>query len=182
MLVQALKRVFQKPAYSFLALIAGASVFSFAVWLPNIPLILQVMGHPGISFSQKLDLPISLLGSIVTNFTLLSAFYTVAIAILLGMNLSMIIYFMRRRAAGLGQSGVTAGVFGIISGVAGMGCAACGSLLLTSILSLFGASGILAFLPLAGGEFGILGVILLAISLYLAAKQIQNPTVCKINP
>jgi len=42
-----------------------------------------------------------------------------------------------------------------------------------------GASGILAFLPLGGGEFGILGVILLTVSLYLTAKQIQNPMICK---
>lgn len=49
-----------------------------------------------------------------------------------------------------------------------------------SILSLFGASWILSFLPLGGGEFGILGVILLTVSLYMTAKQIQNPAVCRI--
>ena len=68
----------------------------------------------------------------------------------------------------------------IVSGVLGMGCAACGSFLLTSIFSLFGASWLLSYLPLDGGEFGILGVILLAVSLYLTAKKIQNPAVCKI--
>ncbi|HQU09423.1 MAG TPA: hypothetical protein PLV25_05630, partial [Opitutales bacterium] len=72
------------------------------------------------------------------------------------------------------------GFLGIASGVLGMGCAACGSFLLTSLLSLFGASWLLSYLPLAGGEFGILGVILLAVSLYMTAKKIQNPAVCKI--
>src|SRR3989344_2281404 len=178
MVIQALQKVFTKPPYILLALITSAAVFAFAVWLPNIPLIVQVMGHPGAPFLQKLDLPITLLGSIATNFTLLSASYTIAIAILFGVNLSMIVYFLGRRVAEVRGSGVATGFFGIISGAAGMGCAACGSLLLTSTLSLVGASWLLSYLPLAGGEFGILGVILLSVSLYLTAKRIQYPAVC----
>ncbi|OHA63411.1 MAG: hypothetical protein A3E07_02695 [Candidatus Wildermuthbacteria bacterium RIFCSPHIGHO2_12_FULL_45_9] len=181
MVIQALQKVFRKPMYALFALIGSAAIFTFAVWLPNIPLIVLVMGHPGIPFSQKLDLPISLLGSIVTNFTALSASYTIAIAVLFGVHLSMIVYFLRRRIDDVRQTGIGTGFLGIASGVLGMGCAACGSFLLTSTLSLFGASGILAFLPLAGGEFGIMGVILLAVSVYLTAKKIQNPAVCRIN-
>ena len=180
MVFQALQKVFQKPMYILLALITSSVVFAFAVWLPNIPLIVKVMGHPGVPLSQKLDLPISLLGSIVTNFTLLSASYTIAIAILFGINVSMVVYFLRRRVDEVKQAGVATGLFGITSGVVGMGCAACGSFLLTIMLSLVGASGILAFLPLNGGEFGILGVILLGVSLYMTAKKIQNTAVCKI--
>lgn len=182
MIIQALKKVFWKPQYTLLALATSAAVFAFAVWLPNLSLIVEIMGHPGVSFSQKFDLPISLLGSIATNFTLLSASYTIAIAVLFGMNVSMIVYFLRRRVDEVKQTGMATGLFGITSGVIGMGCAACGSFLLTSILSLVGASGVLAFLPFNGGEFGILGVILLGVSLYMTAKQIQNPAVCKINP
>jgi len=180
MLFQALQKVFRKPIYILLALVTSFAVFAFAVWLPNISLIVKVMGHPGISLTQKLDLPISLLGSIVTNFTLLSALYTITIAILFGINVAIFVYFLRRRITDVEQSGIATGFFGITSGVIGMGCAACGSFLLTSLLSLVGASGILAFLPLGGGEFGILGVILLSVSIYLTAKKIQNPAVCKI--
>lgn len=180
MIIQALQKVFRKPLYVILALVTSAAVFVFAVWLPNLPLIVEIMGHSGISFSQKFDLPISLLGSIVTNFTPISASYTIAIAVLFGVNLSMVVYFLRRRINDVKQSGITAGFFGITSGVIGMGCAACGSFLLTSGLTLIGASGILAFLPLGGGEFGIFGVVLLSTSLYITGKQIQNPAVCKI--
>lgn len=180
MLFQALQKVFRKPMYILLALITSSAVFAFAVWLPNISLIVKVMGQPGISLARKLDLPISLLGSIVTNFTLLSASYTIAIAVLFGMNVSIIVYFLRRRVNDVRQAGMATGLFGITSGVIGMGCAACGSFLLTSLLSLVGASGILVFLPLNGGEFGIFGVALLGTSLYMTAKKIQNPAICKI--
>jgi len=181
MLFQALQKVFRKPAYVAFALTTSIVVFTFVVWLPNLSLIVEVMDHSGIPFSQRLGLPISLLGSIATNFTLLSASYTIAIALLFGVNLAVTIYFLRRKISEVKRSGIATGFMGITSGVLGMGCAACGSLLLTSSLSLVGVSGILAFLPLSGGEFGILGVILLSISIYLTAKQIQNPVVCKIN-
>lgn len=182
MIFQALQKVFCKPQYTILALITVVVVFAFAVWFPNISLIMEIMGHPGIPFPQKLDLPISLLGSIATNFTPLSASYTIAIALLFGINLAMTIYFLRRKVSEVRQSGVTTGFIGLASGVLGVGCAACGSLLLTSGLSLVGVSGIIALLPLSGGEFGILGVALLSLSLYLIAKQIQNPAVCNITP
>lgn len=180
MAFRALQKVFRRPQYVLLAFVTSVTVFVFAVWFPNLPLIVRIMGHSDIPLSQKLDLPISLLGSIITNFTLLSASYTIAIAILFGINLSMLVYFLRRRVAEVKQGGIATGIFGIASGVVGIGCAACGSFLLTSILSLVGASWILSFLPLRGAEFGILGVILLSISLYMTAKKIQNPAICKI--
>ena len=182
MVIGVLAKVFRKPAYSILALATSITVFALAVWLPNFSLLVWIMGHPGISLAQKFDLPISLLGSIATNFTLLSASYTMAIAILFGINIAMMVFYLRRRVAAVKSSGVTMGFLGLVSGALGMGCAACGSLLLTSGLSLLAASSILAWLPLGGSEFGILGVILLMISIYIIAKQIQNPAVCRINP
>jgi hypothetical protein len=180
MLFQALKKVFRKSAYLALAFLSGGAVFLFAVWFPNIRLIAIFMGHTETPFLERLDLPISLIGSIATNFTALSASYTIAIAVLFGVNLAMLVYLLRRRIRDVRRSGITAGFFGMASGVLGMGCAACGSFLLTGILPLVGASGVLTMLPLDGGEFGILGVMLLAVSLCLTAKQIQNPAVCKI--
>ncbi len=180
MIYQALQKVFRKPIYMLLALMTSFVVFAFATWLPNIRLIMNVVGTSDIPFSQKLELPVTLLGSITTNFTLLAASYTIAIAILFGINLAMVIYYLRRRISETKQSGIATGFLGITSGILGMGCAACGSFLLTNILAFFGASGVLAFLPLAGEEFGILGVILLLVSVYLTAKQIENPAVCKI--
>ena len=180
MLFQALSKVFGRPSYTLLALTVSLIMFTLAVWLPNLGLIKEVVSSPEVDFSQKLDIPISLLGSIFTNFSLLSASYTIAIAILFGINLSMIIYFLKRKVSDVKQSGVTTGFLGIASGVLGVGCAACGSFLLLSGLSLIGASGILATLPLGGGEFGLLGMFLLSFSIYLTAKQIENPLVCKV--
>ena len=180
MLFHALQKVFRNPAYVLLALILSLAVFALAVWLPNSSLIAIVVSSSDIPFFQKLGIPLTLLGSIITNFTVLSAFSTIAIAILFGVNVAMLVYFLRRKISEVKQTGITTGFLGITSGIIGIGCAACGSFLLTSVLSLFGASSMLAFLPLAGGEFGILGVILLMLSTHGIAKQIQQPAVCKI--
>jgi hypothetical protein len=85
-----------------------------------------------------------------------------------------------RRVKEVNGNAISTGFLGLMSGVIGMGCAACGSLLLTSFLSLAGASAVLTFLPFRGGEFGIVGVILLGFSIFTVSKQIQNPGVCKI--
>lgn len=180
MVFQALQKVFWKPVYVVLALAISALVFVLAVWLPNIRLVAGIVSSPDVPFSSKLELPLSLLGSIATNFTLLSASYTIAIAILFGIYIAMTIYFLKRRIKEGGRSGIATGFLGIGSSVLGVGCAACGSFLLTSILSLVGASGALALLPLGGSEFGIIGVILLMLSIYIMSKQITNPAVCKI--
>ena len=179
MLIQTLQKVFRKPVYVILALLISASMFVLAVWLPNIRLVAGIVSSSDISFVSKIKLPLSLLGSISTNFTLLSASYTIIISILFGMYIAMIIYFLRRKIKNIKQSGVATGFLGITSGVLGVGCAACGSFLLTS-LALVGAGGVLTFLPLGGSEFGILGVILLALAVYTTSKQIENPLVCKI--
>ncbi len=180
MVLQALQKVFRKPLYVLIAVTTSVVMFVFATWLPNIRLITSIVGSSDASLSQKIEIPISLLGSITTNFTVLSASYTVAIAILFGISLAMVVYVMKRKLSETKQSGMVTGFVGMASGVLGMGCAACGSLLLTSGLAFVGASGLLALLPLGGSEFGILGVILLSFSIYFTAKQIENPSVCRI--
>jgi hypothetical protein len=128
----------------------------------------------------KVGLPLTLLGSISTNFTVLSAIYTVAVSILLGMNVAMTVFFLQRRIVSIQQRGLAAGVLGIISGMLGVGCAACGSYILTILLAWFGAGALIKVLPLSGGEFGILAVALLVVSLAMTARQIESPFVCNI--
>ncbi len=179
MILEALQKVFRNPRLTLLAIAVAVVVFLFAVWLPNLGLIKTILFDSSVPIGAKVNLPIQLIGSISTNFTLLSATYTIVIALLFGVYIAMIIYFLKRRIKEVGQGGVATGFLGITSGVLGVGCAACGSFLLTS-LSLVGASGVLTFLPLGGSEFGIIGVILLALAIYMTAKKIQEPLVCKV--
>ena len=179
MILEALQKVFRNSRLTLLAIAVAVAVFLFAVWLPNLGLIKTILFDNSVPIGVKVNLPIQLIGSIITNFTVLSALYTIAIAVLFGMYIAMLIHFLKSRIKEVGQGGVATGFLGIASGVLGVGCAACGSFLLTS-LSLVGVSGVLTFFPLGGSEFGIIGVILLTLAIYMTAKKITDPLVCKV--
>jgi len=176
---QAFTEVFAHTFYIALASVLALFAFAFAVWLPNFGLIGEVFNTSSAPLAAKLKVAISLLGGISTNFSFLSAGYTIAIATLFGVNIAMVVYFLKRTRAGLGKQNLAAGVGGVASGALGIGCAACGSFLLMTILSSLGAAGALALLPLKGGEFGIASVILLTISLVLISKKITESLICK---
>lgn len=174
-------QVFTNTSYIALASALAAAAFLFAVWLPNLGLLTDIFATSSTPFAVKLNIAISLLGGISTNFSLLSAGYTIAIAILFGVVVAMVVHLMRKNRSQLESNTVAAGLGGIGSGILGVGCAACGSFLLMTILSSFGAVGALALLPLKGGEFGVLSVALLLISLFLISKKITEPFICKPN-
>ena len=171
--------VFANTSYIALASALAISAFLFAVWLPNFGLIGEVFSTSSAPLTAKLKIVIALLGGIGTNFSFLSAGYTIAIAAFFGVNIAMVVYFLKRTRTRLARQDVAAGFGGIASGALGIGCAACGSFILTTALSSFGAAGALAILPLRGGEFGILSVVLLTLSLVLISKKIAAPLICK---
>ena len=172
--------VFSRSSYIIGAIALALAVFALAVLLPNLPLLNAVVLNSTASLEAKLNITLSLLGGVRTNFSFLSASYTILIAVLTGINASMIVYLLREKGAVFGQKGSLAGIGGITSGALGIGCAACGSFLLSVILASFGAAGALALLPLKGGEFGVLSVGLLGVTLALVSNGIAKPLTCKL--
>lgn len=154
------------------------AVFVFAVWLPNLQLIAIVWGNSATPLWDKVTLPLTLLFAIKTNFTPLSAAYTVFIAILAGINMALIVelVLIRRMQA----MGIMTSASGVIAGAFGLGCAACGSLIFTTLVRTTAGIGSLAFLPFGGSEFGLLGVGLLSYSTYLLTQQLTKTT-CDIS-
>lgn len=172
------KKVFSRAPYGALAALVTFVVFTFAVWFPNTKLIFIIIASTA-SFQSKVEFLFSLYGSIATNFTTVSAMYTILISILFGISIALIAYYIKeRRSVVKGSTALSLG--GLVSGVFGIGCAACGTFLLTSFLTLFGATGILVFLPFGGEEFGFLGVALLSYSVYMLTKKIAEPMACSV--
>ncbi len=173
-------QVFAYPSYIAIAAVLAILAFLLAVWFPNLGLIGQVFSGSSAPLAAKLGITLSLLGGIGTNFSLLAAGYTIAIAVLFGINAAMVVYLLKqKRVAAAGQN-IAIGSGGMASGVFGIGCAACGSLFVGAILPALGASGALAMLPLNGEEFGILSVALLFLSLLLISKNIAEPIACPL--
>lgn len=173
--------VFSRTPYIVGAATLVLVVFVFAVLLPNLALLNEVVFSSSAPIATKVNLTLSLLGGIQTNFSALSATYTILIAILVGVNIAMIVYLVRKRRGMIGQKGAALGAGGAISGALGVGCAACGSFLLSTILASFGAASALVLLPLKGGEFGIASVVLLGVTLGIVSNKIAEPLACEPN-
>ncbi|MCH7759290.1 hypothetical protein IID20_02955 [Patescibacteria group bacterium] len=180
MILAAFKQVFSSIRYFMIAGIVAFSVFALSAWLPNLKLIATVVTSSVASMSDKFNILVGLLASIQTNFTLFSASYTIAIAVLFGINVTMIVYFINRRKKFIKQNGMVTSAGGLFSGLLGIGCAACGPLVLGPLLTLIGVGGLIAFLPFGGQEFGFLGIGILGFSIFLTAKKIQDPLICEI--
>ena len=176
----AVRQVFVHPSYIALAGVLAVLAFLLAVWLPNLGLIAQVFWGSNAPLAAKLGIALSLLGGIGTNFSLLSAGYTIAIAVLFGLTTAMIAYLVKQRRIAAAGRNIAIGSGAVVSGVLGVGCAACGSLLLGAVLPSLGAAGALAALPLNGEEFGILSVALLFVSLLLISKNIAESIACPL--
>lgn len=175
MIFAAFKQVFTNLQYLIMAGLTTFVVFTLLIWLPNLNLVFQIVSSSVISWWNKFTILMKLLGAIRTNFTLLSASYTISIAVLFGINVAMIIYsFKRQKQAFQKKAGLTSST-GLISAVLGTGCSACG----VWVLGLLGTGSFIAILPLGGQEFGILGVGMLITSIFLVAKRIQEPIICK---
>ncbi len=178
--MNAARIVFRNWSHALLAGATSLAVFMVATWFPNLRLIMSIWSDSSATLADKITLPIRLLESITTNFTVLSASYTIAIAILAGVNVAFIAYIVRRQKERLSAAGMTVGILGIFSGATGLGCAACGSLIISSLLATTGGASALVLLPLRGGEFGILGVGLLFAATYSLAKHITKPASCEV--
>jgi hypothetical protein len=167
-----LRLIFGRPRLLLFA--AGLAVLAFVVaaLLPNLGLIWQIVSSGAISATDKVNVVASLIGSIGTGASGLSIGITAAVAILIGANGAAIIFLLRQRTRrSVGATQTATSLAGLGAGIAGMGCAACGTLAIGPLLSLIGLGGALAFLPFEGQELSGLAIALLAGSLLLAARH-----------
>jgi len=149
-------KVFNNPKYVALSVAVIIAVIAFAAWLPNLHLITRTMTSSTMTLWQKTNLLTSLLGSLQTNFTPLSRTVTFISAGLAGMQVSLLVYYLRQTARLQQSMGMSA--LGVATSMLGVGCASCGSVVLTSFIGFGSATAVLGFLPFRGQEFGFLGI------------------------
>jgi hypothetical protein len=168
-------------AYAVLWLLVSLSVFSIAVWFSNWKAIFWTFSLSEIELTDKLMFLLSFYGSIVTNFTVLSATSIILVSVLFGLTVSLFVYYVRmmRGVSDASAVGIT-GIGGLVSGFFGIGCASCGSILALTLLGQFGAGSLLLLLPFGGEEFSLIAILLLGYSAYSLIKKIRAPIVCDI--
>jgi len=163
---------FRVPYLAFAAVIA-VGLFTMVTWLPNKALLMLALSHDTISFW-------GLIGAtpqfFMANTTPISAVMTGLVMLLAGINGSMLVYYLKRRVARDRAAGL--GALGMVLGILGIGCAACGSIILSSLVGIGAAARVVGVLPFGGNELSVVGILLLGYSISQIANKITNPATC----
>ena len=181
--LSAFGKVFRNGRYIILAMGIFAVGMSLVLLLPNVSLLIDALTSNVLTWGEKMAFWLSLYGTIATNFSLVNAVSIFLLVVLFSIDIALFMFYIRRAqkvTKGINQSR-THSVAGAVSGVLGIGCAACGSVILTGIATSLGATGVLLILPLHGGEFAFLGIGLLMWSIWHLAKKINDPLVCLVD-
>ena len=176
--LKSLKEVFKKPSYAILALVVSFVIYVVSIWLPSKDLLRLVFNSELFDFGEKIKFLWNMFGLIKTNFTITSGTFVVILSLLGGVNMTLFTFYFKRRVKLQKSAGV--GLIGIIVGFLGIGCASCGSIVLSSLIGFSAAVSFVGFLPFHGLEFAIIGIVVIIVSIYLIAKKIQNPLLCQI--
>lgn len=137
----------------------------------------DIFGFESMPFGKRLPLAISTLFDIKNTFTGGALILAILGSFLGGINLSLAYTYMRLRGEVILHSGLYSGI-GLLFAFFGIGCAACGTALLSVVLGFFGFSAMLQVLPYKGQEIGYIGLIFLCIATYTLAHKVAVPNVC----
>lgn len=116
---------------------------------------------------------IALLSGITVLLSPLGVVSLFLFGLLLGLNTVLLLqYIYRKRRQTIcieypDRGGTVSTISGTVAAIFGIGCAACGSAILLAFLNIFGAGGLLLWLPLHGEEFSIIGILLLTYATWL---------------
>lgn len=163
---------------TIIVIISSSLVFLFLLLVSqNGVAAAQVFSFEVLSVSKRIALFFGTLFDIANAFTVSTFILATLGSLLSGINLSLAYYYMKTRGEMLVKSGLYSGL-GLLFALFGIGCAACGTALLSLVLSFFGFSAMLSLLPYQGQEVGYIGLIFLLIATFFLAKKVSAPNVC----
>ena len=172
-ILQSLQRIYKIKTYWFVGLGVVLLFVLVAHWLTNMTLWNVVFNSAGYSFGQGSKILFYSFIKFNENFTPLSFLLLIILALLSSINVILVVYYFRNRAKTQQIRGV--GASGILLGFLGVGCASCGSVVLSTVLGLSTATTVLSWLPLRGVEFSLVSILILLYSIHKVSKKICTP-------
>lgn len=168
------KLLYFKPAFLFLAAAVSIVFYEFIFWFLNLGLLHYLLTSPFLTVGDKLEM---LIGSYSGIFHLpLSplALTLFAVSIFQGVAVAALVYSIKKERAMqqgfLKEFGGT-GIAGALS-VLGLGCAACGTSLVTPILTFFFATSSVAVAEEVGLYSAVLALVVSIITVYLSGLKL----------
>lgn len=159
------------PTYALVALVAAFAGLTLFVTSLNLPLAgFALTGD--LSLDGRLRILRGLYPFVGSAYDPFQGSLLVFVAALIGVNVSMAVYHFREHAVSVESGG--ASLAAVLLGTLGAGCAACGVPILLAILSIFGVSSAVLFLPLDGLEFALLALVALVLSTHWLAEGMRG--------
>lgn len=173
---QALKTISQRKLYWIVAICSALAIVVLAIVVSNLGAFTFTWTAPFFDLGDRIKATPPLFALFFTTMHWESQLLTYLVAALSGLNVALMVYYFKERFSFQRAAGV--GLFGLLTGVFGVGCSACGSVLLSTVFGAGATAGLLGFLPFQGLEISMLSIVLLLASTYYLAKKIQEPMVC----
>ncbi len=161
-----------------IVIISSSSLFLFLLVLSqNGRSAFQVFEITSLSMFGQIALFLSTVFDIGSAFTTSTFILATLGSLLAGINLALTYVYMKTRGEVLFKSGLYSGI-GLVLALFGVGCAACGTALLSLLLGFFGFSTMLSVFPYQGQEIGYIGLMFLLFATYFLSKKVSTPNVC----
>jgi Tfp pilus assembly protein PilF len=141
----------------------ASAVFFGMLLLSNGPIVVEFLRNtPRLGFISSVQLFAAFIFSLFDNGFSLGIF--IVLSLLIATNLLL----LRARSI---RGSRPLGFLGIVSGIIGVGCAACGTLLSGALVSLFGLTFVTATLPFQSIVLQEIGILFLVASIYLMVRD-----------
>lgn len=178
LLVTTVRTVVSKPAYALVALVSaivGLTTFVASQNFQAVTFAIVDAGDLGLPMENRLEILLQQYPFVGPVFDTPTSALLVVASALFGVNISLLVYHLRRDRVTIRDGSGSA--LGIVFGTLGAGCAACGTVVLAAVLSLFGLGGAATLLPFEGLEFAALALATLILSIYWLADGMRGATV-----
>lgn len=130
-------KVFRRPAYIALALLAALAASGSILWSLNLNLLRYIVLEAPISAAAKVVFFFDVYKDVYTDFSSVQNTMVVIFSVLFGMNLALLIFVLKHR--GLQSIPKKSGIGGFALAIIGGGCIACGTSLIAPLLATLGA-------------------------------------------
>ncbi|MFB6221134.1 MAG: hypothetical protein ABEH90_06810 [Halolamina sp.] len=172
LMVRTVRLVLSLPAYAAFALVAAVAALSTFVLSQNPQFVSNVVVFGTAGPVSRLRALLGLYPGFGSAYSIPVAAVLALVSLLVGINIAMVVYHFRKHELGAREG--TGSVSGVVLGVLGAGCAACGSALLAGVLTLFGAGAALTLLPLDGLEFALLALVAVVLSIFWITEGMRG--------
>ena len=164
--------VLSLPVYAILGGLASVAALSVFVLTQNPNFVVAVVIRGSAGVMTRFRALLGLYPVFGSAYSIPVGAVLVLVSLLVGVNIAMVVYHFREHELGAREG--TGSLAGVLLGIVGAGCAACGTAIIAGILTLVGLGGVLTLLPLDGLEFALLALVAVLLSIFWLAEGMRG--------